>query len=287
MEAVQEVMTQLQIKSELGYKEMTQQEREQWKADVYNESVGDLDDGYDCKLCKNKGWIAEVKYNAQFGYYSEVHTPCKCQKARKAIRRLNRSGLKNIVQKYTFDKYETIDEWQNTIKQTAMRFCKDDENNWFYIGGQSGAGKTHICTAIAVYYIKRDKEVRYMLWRDEVNKIKPVINDAEQYRELVAPLKEADVLYIDDLFKNGKDKQGNVEPPTAADVQLAFEIINYRYNNPNLVTIISSERTLVELNDIDEAIAGRIAERAKESGYCINLRKDKSRNWRMKGLGEI
>jgi DNA replication protein DnaC len=286
---MQDLMTRLQIKSELGFKEMTQQEYEQCKADVYNNSEGNLNDsdGYNCDLCKNKGWIAEVQRNEQFGYYSEVHTPCKCQKARQAIRRLNRSGLKNVVKDYTFDKYETPDAWQQTIKQTALRFCKDELNNWFYIGGQSGAGKTHICTAIAVHYIKHDKEVRYMLWRDEINRIKPVINDAEQYRELVTPLKEADVLYIDDLFKNGKDKQGNVEPPTAADVQLAFEIINYRYNNPNLVTIISSERTLVELNDIDEAIAGRIAERAKESGYCINLRKDKSRNWRMKGLGEI
>ena len=100
-------------------------------------------------------------------------------------------------------------------------------------------------------------------------------------------LKKTDVLYIDDLFKGGKGEDGKYKPPTAADINAAFEIINYRYNNPELVTIISSERTLVELNDIDEAIAGRIAERSKESGYCINLKPDKKRNWRMKGLMEI
>ena len=289
MEALQDLMTALQTKSGLGCEPMTQQEREEWKVNIYNQSEGDLNihDGYNCDACKNKGWIAEARYIEKYGYYNEVHTPCKCQKARQAIRRLNRSGLKNVVRDYTFDKYETPDAWQQTIKQAAVRFCQVEVNNWFFIGGQSGAGKTHICTAIAVYYIKRDKEVRYMLWRDEINRIKSIVNEPDEYREAMASLKEADVLYIDDLFKDGKGDDGRYKPPTAADVKAAFEIINYRYNNPNLVTIISSERTLVELNEIDEAIAGRIAERAKESGYCINLKKDKDRNWRMKGLGEI
>jgi DNA replication protein DnaC len=100
-------------------------------------------------------------------------------------------------------------------------------------------------------------------------------------------LKETDVLYIDDLFKSGKDNDGRYKAPTAADVNVAFEVVNYRYNNPELITIISSERTLVELDDIDEAIAGRIAEKSKAGGYCINLKPDKTRNWRMKGLLEL
>lgn len=67
----------------------------------------------------------------------------------------------------------------------------------------------------------------------------------------------------------------------------AFEIINYRYNNQDLITIISSERTLTDLLDIDEAIAGRIAEKSKPGGYCINLNKDTKKNWRMQGIVEL
>jgi hypothetical protein len=100
-------------------------------------------------------------------------------------------------------------------------------------------------------------------------------------------LKNADVLYIDDLFKNGKDDFGTVKQPTPADINAAFEIINYRYNNPGKITIISSERTLIEMNAIDEAIAGRIAEKSKAGGYCINLAKDGKKNWRMKGITEL
>lgn len=291
MEQMTELMKRITAKqSELGFEVLPAKDYEQAKADAYNSSEGDLDkeDGYNCDICKNKGLIASVSRNELFGYYCEVYKPCKCQKARSAIRRLNKSGLKNVVKEYSFEKYETVEPWQQTIKESAMNFVNDDDNNFFFIGGQSGAGKTHICTAIAVEYIRRGKEVRYMLWRDEISKIKAVVNEGEEYSSLMDSLKQTDVLYIDDLFKNGKGEDGKPKPPTSADINAAFEIINYRYNNKrNLITIISSERTLAELVDIDEAVAGRIAERAKAGGYCFNLKKDKSRNWRMKGCGEI
>ena len=287
MKSMQDLMTTSPGRLELGCEKLSPKEYEQRKVDSYNRSEGNLNDadGYNCDICKNKGFIASVSEN--YGYYSEMLTPCKCQRVRKAIHRLNRSGLKNLVKDCTFDKYEAPERWQQVIKETAMRFCKDEGNHWLFIGGQSGAGKTHICTAISVYYIKHGKEVRYMLWRDDITKIKSVVNDPDQYGSLMRDFKSTPVLYIDDLFKSGKGDDGQYKPPTAADVNVAFEILNFRYNNPDLITIISSERTLVELNDIDEAIAGRIAERAKASGYCINLKRDKARNWRMKGLEEI
>ena len=44
-------------------KKLTAEEYEQMKADRYNASEGELNaDGYDCRLCKNKGFIAEVHY---------------------------------------------------------------------------------------------------------------------------------------------------------------------------------------------------------------------------------
>ncbi len=287
------LMETLSVRSELGYnskhQELSPKDYEQLKANLYNDLEGDLNekDGYNCPICKNKGQIAKVQYNEMFCYYYEAHVPCKCVKVRRIIHKLNRSGLKNVGDKYTFEKYQTPEEWNKIIKNTAMKFCKDKENNWFFIGGQSGSGKTHICTAIALDYINQEKEVRYMLWRDEITKIKAVVNDPDQYGKIMDELKKTDVLYIDDLFKSGKDDYGKYKAPTAADVNAAFEIINYRYNNPALITIISSERTLVELDSIDEAIAGRIAEKSKDSGYCINLKPDKSRNWRMKGLLEL
>lgn len=274
---------------EHGFEALSPKEYEQRKVDMYNASVGELDkeDGYTCEACHNKGSIAVLIYNEMYGYWAEALRPCKCQKVRSAIRRLERSGLKDAVKKYSFDMYEAKEPWQAGMKEAAVRFCSDPERRWFFIGGQSGAGKTHLCTAIAVQLLRQGQAVRYMLWRDEITFLKAQITDAEVYETAIKELKETDVLYIDDLFKTGKDELGRPKAPTAADVNAAFEILNYRYNNPSLTTIISTERTISELADIDEAIAGRIAELSKRGGYCINIKHDSTRNYRLNGITEL
>lgn len=274
---------------ERGYNGMTQEEYAQHKADLYNEATGDLDkqDGYNCDECKNKGYISVVTQNEMFGYYSETLKPCKCQKTRNAMRKMKKADLWNVAEQYTFDKYQTPDAWQQFIKQTAMRFCEDEENNWFFIGGQSGAGKSHICTAIATHCMWRGVGLVYMKWLDDIDRIKSYVTEPEKYERLMREFKEAPALYIDDLFKEGNGANTKDAPFTQADVKRTFEIINHRYNNPKLITIISSEKTIPEMLDIDEAFAGRIVERTKDAGYLINLKKDMSRNWRLRGMGEI
>ena len=109
-------------------------------------------------------------------------------------------------------------------------------------------------------------------------KIKGAVTDSEEYCKLIDEFKRVDVLYIDDLFKTGKAPDGGFLKVTGADVNVAFEIINFRYNNPGLLTIISSELTEDELIDIDEAIGGRIYERAK----AFTIGKSRDRNYRIK-----
>ena len=265
------------------------EERAKRKADDYNASVGSLnqEDGYDCPICKNKGHVAYVGEKDAFGHPAEYFKPCKCCKVRNAIRRLNKSGLKNAVKELTFERFEVRQPWQQTIKDAALRFCQEGGSGWWFIGGQSGAGKSHICTAIAVHHIRQGKEVRYMVWREEAPRIKALVNEAEEYEKLMRELKTVDVLYIDDLFKDSRGADGLYRPPTSADIRLAFEIINYRYLNPALVTIISCEMQLTELDDIDEGVAGRIAMKSKPGGYCFSLKPDKAKNWRMQGITEL
>ena len=119
-----------------------------------------------------------------------------------------------------------------------------------------------------------------MLWRDEIVKIKEAAKGDEDsnLQDILEKYKNADVLYIDDLFKTGKDKMNNLVKPSVADINYAFEIINYRYNNPKLLTIISSELSEEELLDVDEAIGGRIYERAK----TFTIAKNRDRNYRIR-----
>jgi len=261
----------------------SEEEWEKFKADDYNKTPGHLDekDGYNCKICLNKGFIAEAKQDSR-GKWWQHNSVCKCSVIRNCIRKMKRSGLKDIIKDYTFEKFTATEDWQQTIKDAAEAYAKEP-SGWFFIGGQSGAGKTHICTAISREFLLGGREVRYMLWRDDVVQIKQAVNDHERYMELISPYKNVEVLYIDDLFKTGKEKDGTVQKPTAGDINVAFEILNYRYNDPKKLTIISSECTIDDILDIDEAVGGRIFERAK----VFSLRQDRSRNYRLKGAVEL
>ena len=292
MESLKDVFSKLGIPTVDREKETEEERKErlkklcEMKCKYFNESIGNLDPAeYNCSKCNNRGGYMKPK-EREDGECVEVFVPCKCMKVRKIIQKLNRSGLRDIVHKYTFDNFKATEEWQKTVKDTAQRFIADEENKWFFFGGQSGAGKTAICTAITVHYLKKDMETRYMLWRDDITKIKAAVTDAEAYQRMIDDLKTVSVLYIDDLFKSGA-KAGETQHPTPADINVAYEIINYRYNNPELITIISSEFMIRDILEVDEALGGRIAEKTADAGYCINIKKDAAKNYRTKGLFEL
>ena len=275
MDRMQEILANLGLAT--TFEKMTPRDYEQFKVDGLNNTVGNRneEDGYNCDICKNKGYVVKLVENGNS--FSHAITDCKCVEIRNSIMRMKRSGLKDIIKDYTFDKFLDKEPWQKSLKSAAMEYAKNPEG-WFFLGGQSGAGKTHLCTAICREQLHAGKRVIYMLWRDEIVKLKAMVNESDEYRDLIDKYKTAEVLYIDDLFKTGRGQDNTVQKPTAADVNVAFEIINYRYNNPGMITIISSECTEDELLDIDEAIGGRIYERAK----AFSIAKNRARNYRMK-----
>lgn len=278
MEPIQALLAKLN-ESATTYKPMTPREYEQFKVDGLNATEGTrhLEDGYCCDLCKNKGYVVRLIEDKPEDF-RQVICDCKCVQIRNSILRMRRSGLKDIIKDYTFDKFEASEPWQQTLKTAAMGYAANP-TGWFFVGGQSGAGKTHICTAISREFLLSGRSVKYMLWRDDVVRLKANVNDSEVYRKMIDEYKRVDVLYVDDLFKTGKSWDDMAQKPTGADINIAFEIFNFRYNNPASVTIISSELTEDELMDIDEAVGGRIYERSK----AITIGRDRSRNYRVKG----
>lgn len=275
MEALQKILLKLNA-SGITFEELTPLEREQMNVDDLNAMEGDrhLEDGYECELCKNKGRIYKV-VECHDGSYTHTAVFCKCEDTRRSILQMKKSGLKDVIKTYTFDRYETPEAWQKTLKGAAVEYAKNPEG-WFFLGGQSGAGKTHLCTAICRKFLLDGNAVVYMAWRDDIAKLKALAMEPEQRAEMINRYKQSKVLYIDDLFKTGKNPDGSKQKPTSADINTAFEIINYRYNNPSLYTIVSSEWTEDELLDIDEATGGRIFERAK----TFSIAPDRSRNYR-------
>ena len=284
MEQLQAVLTRLNMARGCNVQpRRTPEEIERTRADNFNRSAGDLNevDGYDCQVCHNKGVIMRAA-EAPGGRWSTATSDCKCMKTRKTIRQMQRSGLKNVIRDLTFEKFVATDPWQRTLKQAAMDYAANPAG-WFYIGGQSGIGKSHLCTAICREFLLAGREVKYMLWRDEVTRLKALVTDGDEYHKLMDTYKRVEVLYIDDLFKTGRDKDNNPQRPTAADINVAFEIINARSLDPKLLTIISSECTTNDLLDIDEATGGRICEKAQ----VFSIAPDRAKNYRLRKVTEL
>ena len=238
------------------------------KVNRYNEEIGTLK-GNNCPDCKNKGYIMilDEEYTAL--------KECECLRTRKNKKLIEKSGLKQLIQEYTFEKFNANETWQRVIKDKALEFVQDKQPHWFFIGGQVGAGKTHICTAIVNELMQQGHEALYMLWRDEIMKLKANVMEGYEYSQAIHAFKTKKVLYIDDLFKSERGKQ-----PTTADINIAFEILNARYNNTDLITILSSEKILKEILGIDEAIGSRIFQRA--GSYILELNKNPKMNMRLR-----
>ena len=252
---------------------------EQRKADDYNKSAGKLHekDGYNCHICNNKGDTMKVEVLDNWPRPRMV--PCKCMAVRASIARMERSGLGNVIRDKTFDKFEANEPWRKTIKSGAMEYAKSP-SGWLVLCGQPGSGKTHLGTAASREFLLKGQAVTYMVWPGEAAIIKGCAkNEPERREKLVQALKEAPVLYIDDLFKPDR-VNGVKQPPTGADIRLAFEILNHRYTNPGLHTIISSEWFSGELLEIDQATGSRIIEMAGLN--LFDIAEDEGRNYRLR-----
>jgi len=176
----------------------------------------------------------------------------------------------------TFKNFEAwnreIRDMKDKVTSYLMQFdnIKNDRNNSILLSGKSGCGKTHLSLALANNLLKK-KEVAvvYMPYRDVITSLKQNMTDEEYYKKTLTKYQKAEVLLIDDLLKGGTTK---------SDVNIMFELINYRYLN-RLPMIISTEFDQRKLLDFDEAIGSRIYEMSK--GYVVEI-KGEGNNYRLR-----
>lgn len=243
----------------------------------YNESEGILREGEpDCRICKNKRQIAVVTISRGEAY--QAFADCQCVKLVQSLRRIQKSGLADQLKKCTFDNFETKHGFQKTLLGKAKEFLQDGAENWFVTLGQTGCGKTHICTAVCGELLNRGYSVRYVRWAVELKRIKALVNDYYEYSKAIEDIFSNDVIYIDDIFKRGKTSDGKLARPTDADVKLAFEIIDTA-NAFGKTLIISGEDLRKSLIDIDEAITGRIFQKAGD--FLVQVTADGTKNFRL------
>lgn len=249
---------------------------EQMRCDWYNEMTGNLR-YVDCDVCRNKGYIAFVNTE---GF--EARKECECMKKRRSYQRLRESGLEALAKRYTFKNYRTNEGWQEHVKNTALKYLseiKSGKKNWFYCSGQQGSGKTHICIAAATNLIASGYDVCYKIWQRLFQELNSSIYDNERYSRLMEEVSNCEILYIDDFLKVKDSKLLD------RNYDIAFEIINNRYNSRK-ITIISSEKMLGDVERNDIALAGRIAEMTGLE-YNMQIGYDPGRNIRKRAFDAV
>ncbi|MNM25420.1 DNA replication protein DnaC [compost metagenome] len=135
--------------------------------------------------------------------------------------------------------------------------------------GRPGCGKTHLLMAISNNLLSKGTQVLYFPFVEGFNEIKSNLDTLEQR---IQQLQQAQVLYIDDLFKGRKEITDFV-------IEQTFAIINYRYLEKKPI-LISSEKTIAELCEIDEAIGSRINEMCWD--YLVILKGGIELNYRLR-----
>lgn len=190
------------------------------------------------------------------------------------------NGLLGIIKKKTFSNFTTTEAFQKIIKTNAINFVKAiiaKQKVSFFIGGQSGAGKTHICSAMLGELAKHGISVYFFNYIQDMatlNRYQYKTEKTDEYENLLSLYKQADILYFDDFMF------GEV---SVSEQKIIFNIINHRYEN-DLPCIISSNKTMNDIRRINAPIYGRLYEMC--SRFVININNDETKNFRTGGKNE-
>jgi DNA replication protein DnaC len=256
--------------------------------DIIMSASSGLAEGLKAAAERAKAYIAEYGIEAYEQRLAEVTRREMEERDRKraleASRlRLERSGLADSIENMRFDTFSATEEWQKKMLDKCKTFLAQDESKWLYISGQPGCGKTHLGTAVCGELLAKGKPTRYMTHRELINTLIASQND-EDYYDIVREYGTVEVLYLDDFFKPVKNDKGEITRPTAAEIKHTFEVLNMRLVR-NGITIITSERSLMEICDIDEALGSRIKQKCGR--FALDIARKPGRNYRMRDIEQV
>ncbi len=301
------------ISSSSNLKQDDLEKERQWTLEscrIQNQIPGKLNlrDGINCSKCLNKGYVlapdetgleeiahececmrrrrivwaahdaglgpmlgkkfSDFRTDEQFQkamYDSAKSHECECMRRRRIVWAAHDAGLGPMLGK-KFSDFRTDEQFQKAMYDSAKSYCANPEG-WFCVSGQPGSGKTLICMIVANQLLRDGHELKYTSWPELVRE---AAVDWYKQKEILQEYQRVEVLYIDDFLK---------EAESGRALSIAYEILNYRYNHRSL-TIISGEKGMDELMNVDQAMASRIYELSKS--HYIDLGHGREKNQRLK-----
>lgn len=223
---------------------------------------------YDCPKCEDRGYIFKI----QDGY--EVAVACECLEKKQSIEKMERSVLTEAFKQRTFKTFIVSNEWQLEAKAKAMDYSKNfkETKASLMLSGQPGSGKTHIGVATMLRLIENNTGCVYREYISMLTDLKQTSMDEEEYIRSLEKYINPPVLFLDDFLKG---------EPTIADRKHVYKIINTRYLK-SMPMIISTEKSVKEILNWDEAIGSRIIEMCQ--GNVIEFPRGLENNYRLRGV---
>ncbi|MEG0579168.1 MAG: ATP-binding protein, partial [Niameybacter sp.] len=234
----------------------------------YGYPIDYLDMHYDCRLCKDTGFISDVSNKDTIANEYANHRPCKCFKQSLINLSYDQSNLRSIgvdqnFSNFNFDYYsDQLDKEYNKSPRKNMEMiyqqCIDFVEQFGYrrnnllFHGPTGLGKTFLCNCIAKELLNQGHSVLYL----SAQELFKLFEESRFHREDMEEnaknnldvLLTVDLLIIDDF---GTEATNSFTGPDL------FHVINTRALNKTS-TIIS---TNLSLNDWRTLYSDRIISR--------------------------
>lgn len=222
---------------------LRQKRRELIKAAGYSEDY--LEPRFECALCHDTGYVGG--------------NMCSCFKRALVLARIESSGLGQLVRNQSFDSFsfdfyagqdlESVRRNYNKLKKFAENFTGKGDDNWLLLGN-TGLGKTHLSSSVAIEVINKGFDVVYMTASTLFSVFeKQRFGEGSVGDGSDEQIFNADLLIIDDL---------GTESSNQFTVSCLYNIINTRMISGKS-TIINTNLTQAELRQkYTDRIASRL-----------------------------
>lgn len=227
---------------------------------------------YKCSMCEDTGFIAITFDGAEKSSLNVPSAegcrmkPCACKIKQQHEESLKHTGIDLIEYKTkSLETFKRDTVLAMKMYDMAIKFINDPDAKGIGYFGKSGTGKTHICIAICNELVKQGIIHKYFNYRRDMQNLKSLMFDEENYNKKLSEYLTIPVLYMDDFLKLAKNNNGSIN---IQELQIAFDIVNTRYINKKKI-IMSSEYTIAEIKEIDEALGSRLFEMINPYGLKV------------------
>lgn len=161
---------------------------------------------------------------------------------------LRRMGYRDAYMDKCNKQYEPLNDFQ----KKAFESIREDSSSNHLIIGAGGSGKTHLAVSYAISLAWRGQSVVYKDHKNFVELVSHSKNDYEYYNEEIGTMRNANILFLDNLFLLYKFKSFVTE-----DQIKLYEIIEHRLLNKKQ-TVLIGNITTDEIMNINTEIGRKI-----------------------------